>query len=207
MSTKGASIPWDAETPHLVKRLRGLGDVKTLAELADSDTAKRVMATGMMKEGDVIAYFWSGDYQHMAVRVGSSGITCHTHCRFGDDWNLAPGSQCTFLHFGNDVGNSDDSLIRPFAQAMHGWWVVRGGAGLRFYYFLDDGRVRLSDSAPSTQTPPPPLADNPGYWFRTGSTLLLFWAKGGVLPEFAATGSPEKFTGTLGDLTKLHLTS
>jgi len=166
---------------HLINR----NDTKVLGLKVPVDRARRVMDTGMVKQGDVIAYWGQVDYEHMAVRVEAKGISCHTFSRydgrpFGDTWELKQEDyRYTFIHFSADDPDPSGNML-----ASNGWWVATAAGDEYYYYLLPNGRIHWTDHKPMTLVEPAADAKRAGYWFDMGGQLLIIWR---------ATGSVEKY--------------
>lgn len=181
----GVNIIPTAWAGSMVNNLRARGDTKTLADRVPLAHAENVMATGVLQKGDVIAYWSHGMYQHMAVRVETDGMSCHTWSRYadkilGDDWRLKTQNYVyTFIHF-----SSDDPPLSTLAQISGGWWEARTTTGQWFYYLLPDGSCRWTALRPHVSTPPARDPDRSGYWFEVGGTLLVFWTASGSVEQY-----------------------
>ena len=181
----GVGVPVTAWAPTMAGHLISRSDTKVLGLNIPVDRARRVIDTGMVKEGDVIVYWKGGMYQHMAVRVEADGISCHTFSRyngapFRDTWELAHEHYLyTFIHFAADDSAPSGNMI-----VANGWWVASAYDGDYFYYLLTDGHIRWTDNKPVTLNPPPLDLNRAGYWFDIGGKLLIIWR---------ATGSVEKY--------------
>src|SRR5262245_60422362 len=105
----GVKIPNETWVPSLVERLRNLQETRTLGLKVTKDQGEAILATGIMRPGDFIAY-WKPiarlgrtDYGHSAIYVGVDAdpdadpekqltrprrqgkhrIACHTASRYG----------------------------------------------------------------------------------------------------------------------------
>jgi hypothetical protein len=136
--------------PSIVTTLQGLGArTKTLCDQVPEERTKAIVATGLVRNGDIICYYdalkreLGGGYVHSAMFVDSSTITCHTRARFGEDWNIKPGAyRHTIIHFADD----DAPFIDPFAERLAGAWTVGWRSSHYFYHFTAKGGVRWSSS-------------------------------------------------------------
>jgi hypothetical protein len=176
----GLNVLETAWTPTMVANLRARSDTKTLAEKVPVDRATRVMQTGMMKVGDVIAYFKYGLYAHMGIRVETNGMSCHTWSRYdsmvpGDDWKLDHEHYLyTLIHF-----SSDDSPPSTLGEISRGWWEATSATGQWFYYLRPDGSCVWRPTKPSGSAVPGRDHAREGYWFERGAELLIFWTSTG----------------------------
>ncbi len=181
----GISVPETSWAPYLVGYLLDRKDTKTLAEKVPVDRARRIMETGMVRQGDIIAYWKGGDYAHMGVRVEAKGISCHTWSRyngrpFRDTWELLNEQYLyTFVHFSDDDRSPSGNMLMA-----NGWWAAKTATGEWFYYIFPDGRIRWTNHKPSSPAPPPLDQNRRGYWFDIADSLLVIWR---------ATGSVEQY--------------
>lgn len=188
----GLNVVETAWAGSMVANLQARADTKTLAERVPLDRAQRIMDTGMMQVGDVIAYFKAGIYQHMAVRVEKDGMSCHTWSRYaanvpGDNWKLDHEHYLyTFIHF-----SSDDPPPSTTAQLSKGWWEAKTASGKWFYYLRPNGSCVWSPRQPSGAAVPARDPEREGYWFERGNQLLIIWnATGSVeIYDFGALAS------------------
>ena len=81
--------------PELVKELRKLGNTKTLANLVDKAAAKRMVLSGLVKIGDIIAYGGENDayspHGHRTVYMGGEAVANHTRLNHPDFSGLEGG--------------------------------------------------------------------------------------------------------------------
>ena len=192
----GISVPQTAWAPTMVANLQNRTDTKTLIERVPLAQASIVMETGMMKPGDVIAYWLTGLYHHMAVRVEADGISCHTRSRYnrlpgGDTWDLYGVYLYTFIHF-----SADDPVPSNQLLLANGWWAAETPSARRFYYIFSDGRVRSSDHKPVSSGSLSFDPKHSGYWFDTDGTLLIIWRANGWVEEYKFDFVTSSYDGT-----------
>lgn len=192
LTAGGITVPPTAWAPTMVSSLKTLQNTKTLGERLDLTAAERVMATQMVKAGDVIAYWEKGNYQHMAVRVERDGISCHTWCRYNgpgptDNWRLngqGHHRQYTFIHF-----SDDDPPNSGLAPTLIGWWAAEAIGKPWFYFFEWNGKVTWTPNQPRPGSPPPADPTRSGYWFRNNDRLLVIWTATGSVEDYSLPGA------------------
>lgn len=171
----------------LIKLLTDRHDTKALAVGVPRERAKRILDAGIMKPGDVIAYFQDGKYEHSALYMGMNpakqhSITCHTmsrHPDFDGDWicNQRFDDAVTLVHF------SDDDLRQ--SSSMLGWWKITGWGQPYYYYFSDDGKVGYTSIPPTRLTVPLLNPEGKGYWFaQPGGEYIACWTKSGSVERW-----------------------
>ena len=193
----GMTTPVTAWAPTMANYLINRNDTKVLGLKIPADRARRVMDTGMLKEGDVIAYSGKGDYEHMAVRVEAKGISCHTYSRyngrpFGDTWELRHENYLyTFIHFSEDDPAPAGNMV-----ASNGWWLATAAGDEYYYYFLPNGKIRWTDHKPMTPAEPPADPKRAGYWFDTGGQLLIIWRATGSVEQYQFQFVTSSYSGS-----------
>src|SRR5215471_6778746 len=193
----GMTTPVTAWAPTMAGYLINRSDTKVLGLKVPVDRARRVMDTGMVKEGDVIAYWGKGDFAHMAVRVEAKGISCHTFSRyddqpFGETWELPVDNFLyTFIHF-----SADDAAPSGNMLAANGWWVATATGDEYYYYLLPNGKIRWTDHKPMTLAEPPADSNQAGYWFDMGGKLLIIWRATGSVEQYQFESVTSSYNGT-----------
>jgi hypothetical protein len=183
--------------PSVVTTLQGLGArTKTLCDRVSEERTKAIVATGLVRNGDIICYYdalkreLGGGYVHSAMFVdGSKGfIACHTRARFGEDWNIKPGAyRHTIIHFADD----DAPFVDPFAERLAGTWTVGWRSSSFFYHFTAKGGIRWSSSRNGAP-------EGTGYWFATpliADSFFIFWSKSGSVERFTFEASGTSAAG------------
>src|SRR5262249_7999447 len=75
---------WALNAPDLVRRLRARADTKTLCFQVNKEAARRVINSGLLTPGDVIAFSdWTG-FRHATLYVGGRMIAMHTSANHPD---------------------------------------------------------------------------------------------------------------------------
>jgi len=183
-------------------------DTKTLAERVTYDTGQRIIATGIMEQGDLVAYYnpeknpitIRPDYTHSAVYLGEGQIACHSDCRFKDrgrsNASLKPEErwqlnrdiyQYTLIHY-----TSPSDIDPASAARLSGWWEVTWRGQLYYYYFFKDGRMWYVRARPKNLLLPPGHAENPAYWFTRmtpGPHLAIIYRATGTVERFGLPAS------------------
>jgi hypothetical protein len=199
----GVKQVYNVGVGKLVKGLRARGDTKTLANLVDLAASERVVATGILKIGDIIAYGGENmDYVphgHSTVFMGNEAVANHTRLNHPDfkgreggkgNWKVYADPRrghpkVTIIHFGHD----DPSLS---GSDLLGWWNISFNDGRTYAYHFTvqgdtNGMVAWATGANR------PIAGR-GYWFDRGSNEFI--------DCWTSTGSVERFKlntdGTIG---------
>ncbi|MEO6809456.1 MAG: hypothetical protein ABI353_10145 [Isosphaeraceae bacterium] len=208
----------------LVNTLRARSDTKTLADVVPQDNAQHVIDSGIFKPGDMIGYFnisatgdYGGkqDYTHSTMYVGKDPaknkgrVTCHTKSRFmdlynDDEWFLASGDyKYTLIHISAD----DTPPTKATQDRIEGWWTVEYAGQKEFYRFTRQGTVKFTMHQPKTNTSTVQTEISSGYWFESGSRVIVFWQKWGVVDLFdlsrVGTKVPFSEDGVTGSATRL----
>ncbi len=198
---------FDLGVPSLIGKLQARPDTKTLAERVNRVAGQRVVDSGILKPGDIIAYFNiapDGDYDgaqayshstmfHGKLNSSDDGrVTCHTisrsgtgrssNTRYPDNWWLHDGYTYTFIHF-----SVDDNPITSFMQQiLEGWWRVDWAGKSYFYHILRDGRARYTFKPPSSENTQlsPGMAVNSAYIFQNLNTFTFVWRKTGTIERW-----------------------
>ena len=149
---------------------------RTLGEKVTKKQGDRIMSTGVMDPGDIVAFF-DKSYHHSAVYTGIDHsrvhrITCHTRSRFhgffdGSDWSITddPSWQFTLIHFVDDFTTPST----PIAE----WCSVTQSGNTDYYHFTADGHVTRNKQGTNFKGSAGPR--DRGYWFLQGSTIFVFW--------------------------------
>lgn len=157
---------------------------------------QRVMATGVMKIGDLIAYVHEDPktrvrgYSHSALYMGFNTkhkmhrMTCHTIARFREffhnhPWNITvePNWRFTLVHFSDETY---PTLPQPVRLEV----TVSGTT--ETYEFRSNGVVVRARAAHPHLTFGARPDDN-GYWFSRGLGVFVFWPKSGQVARFGFT--------------------
>jgi hypothetical protein len=213
----GVKIPNESWVPSLVQLVRNLPDTRTLGLKVTKDQGDAILATGIMKPGDFIAY-WKpiqrigrADYGHSAIYVGVDAdpdtdpqeqlkrnggqgthrISCHTGSRYGASFH----GEAWFLTEGADrrytlVHFSDpEDKIPPFvASVMGGWFEVAQAGRKEYYHLLPDGKCEKSQRAPGPRPVRVTKPEDTGYWFFRNGKAILFWPYRGQVDRFTFPG-------------------
>jgi hypothetical protein len=175
--------------PGLVSALRARQDTRTLGLEVTREGGERVMSTGVMQVGDVIAYFHADartherGYAHSALYMGFDPgesvhrLTCHTTARFKeffDDtpWNITedPDWRFTLIHFTNEV-------FLPLPRPLR--FAVIQGAKRTIYEFRPEGHVVRSHGNAAAHQALGALPVDRGYWFIRDFSVIVFWPRSG----------------------------
>jgi hypothetical protein len=175
--------------PRLIQQLR-FGPhthvTRTLGEEVTLEQGERIMRTGVMQPGDVVAYVEvdpktsARSYNHSAIYTGFDGkvhrITCHTISRFqnffyDDSWNITTEQSWiyTLIHFSDDIF---PSLPQPLQ------FEVSKPGKVEVYQLSANGHAKRSASknVPAGMHP-----KDVGYWVWLPDklALIVFWPKAG----------------------------
>src|SRR5262249_25170968 len=137
---------------------------------------------GLLRIGDMIAYFHEGHYKHCAMFTGTFNgvgrVTCHTKSRFmgktppqvSDAWFLTNPGTFTLLHI-------PYRTAPPLGPALAGWWEVGGRAATEFFFVMQDGRaVRTTDEPKDSRAPfGHGNGGSRGYWFAEHHEVKFCW--------------------------------
>jgi hypothetical protein len=207
--------------PRLVEILQQRADTRTLAERVNRSQGQNIVDSGVLKPGDVIAYFniaadgdygGSRSYSHSAIYVGKVGrtgtiptgrITCHTISRFGgltsplvsDEWHLGSSHYAyTFIHFSDD--DSAPALLVKAAPLFVGWWEVSVPAGKPVFQLNDStGRSYFTTTRPKSSRTGP--SGDRAYWFATSLTapvsISVTWRGDATVDVWTAGSDPREF--------------
>jgi hypothetical protein len=209
----------DPGVPNLMKNLQNLPNTKTLANLVTVAGAARVMKTGLVKPGDVIAYGGKNNqyfpHGHSTIYMGGQAVANHTRFNHPDFKGTEGGRdnwkrytidsrghpKVTIVHF------SDDDPPPSFASSMSGWWEVTTAPGQVYYYHFDrDGHVGWTTQEPANKTTYLGVPQtNRGYWFETATDhLTICWTSSGGVEQFDITDDNNtKVKGKWNDATDL----
>jgi hypothetical protein len=208
----GVKEVYDLGVPKVVQNLHARADTKTLARLVDLSVAQRVVATGILKIGDVIAFGGENmayyPHGHSTVFMGNEAVANHTRLnhptfkgleggkgnwkRYADPGRKHP--KVTIIHFAHD----DPPLL---AFALVGWWRIlfRDGRAYSYHFSDQNGRVGWA-----TEANRPPAGS--GYWFDLGNNEFVnCWTASGSVERFhfnrdgtiaGKLNDVEEFTGT-----------
>jgi hypothetical protein len=181
----------------LVSTLRKMKETKTLGHKVTKAQGDRILATGVMKPGDVVTYLppKASGYSHSTMYMGKDSnkvhrITCHTlsrHQSFYDDasWNIDddPGWHFTLIHFGHD----DTAIPATFLAALSGWFQVTAAGRTRYYRFNADGHVDRLDRKPANSRSVAVPATSHGYWFVRPMEIVICWPFQGDVDRISTT--------------------
>ena len=158
---------------------------RTLGEKVTKQQGDRIMATGVMDRGDLVAYYQNG-YDHSALYTGQDDtgihrITCHTRSRYhgffdGAEWSITDDAswQFTLIHFVDD--------FQPPTTPIPEWCSVTQGGNTEYYRFVSDGHVTRNKQGTSFKGSAGPR--DRGYWFvPQDSTMFVFWPAVGQVVE------------------------
>ena len=163
-------------------------NVVMLASDVSQLDASRVIATFIMKTGDVVIYKTEGTRnRHHAVvflteadgGVSGGSIAMHTWHRFGADWKTAGGDdddqQYSLFHVVDDNYHAADHA------AWIGWWAISQGIDTRYVYLDTTGHVATSMQPPKTKAAPAAGKDR---WFADSMRMWIFSKARGSLELF-----------------------
>jgi Putative amidase domain len=180
--------------PTLIKQLRfgAYAQVtRTLGLEVTLEQGERIMATGVMQPGDVVAYVLvdgsKRSYNHSTIYTGFDTknkvhrITCHTTSRFhdayyDDTWNLTTESDWiyTLVHFSDDIF---PALPKPLLLQV----TAPGESAV--YHLIANGYAKrgATKNAPAGIHP-----SDVGYWvwLPKKHALIVFWPKDGEVVSF-----------------------
>jgi cell wall-associated NlpC family hydrolase len=168
----------DSGVPGLVKKLQKRTDTRTLGHKVTQKQGTRILDTGAMKPGDVIAYFHEGGYQHSAIYTGRDRsykhrIACHTIARFNqyfwdDIWSITtePSWLFTLIHF-DDVVMSATGAPRRCE--------VKSGSATEVYYFYSNGVVKRAQGNRTSHHVVGASPRDQGYWFEESIDSCVIW--------------------------------
>lgn len=197
--------------PGLVHELRARHDTRTLGLEITLDRGQRVLNTGIMKVGDIVAYVHDDPkthqrgYAHSAIYMGLDAkkrvhrISCHTTARFREffadtPWNITVDKdwRFTLIHFADEV-------FPPLPQPLR-FEVVQGRTS-EVYDFKPKGHVVRFRGPASAHQAFGARPEERGYWFIRGFALFIFWPKTGQVARvgFASFDDVGKFPISIDD--------
>ena len=197
----------DLRVGDLIRKLRDRADTKTLAYFVDLASAKRIVDSGIMQVGDIVAFGTASKtfvHGHSTIYMGGGKVANHTHLNhpsftggggYGSGvWQAyaAPSTKhplIILIHF------SDGDAIRP--DAMVGWWKMTWRSATYYYYFEKNGRAFWGRQAPASRAQGPASYEGKGYWFDFNTGVKITWTMSGSLEVH--TRNADRLTGTLND--------
>jgi hypothetical protein len=202
--------------PELVRTLRSfpVTVTRTLGLKVTQDQGERILGTGIVRPGDVIA-FWEyterlkrTEYHHSTIYVGldslpsqdaqailnqnTSGkgthrITCHSVCRFG---------KCFYDESWSLSAKSDarftiihfvdpaDEIPSSAASLLDDWMAIDHAGQRDYYHFRADGQCEKSTDPPGAGRRPRVGPNDHGYWFVRDPFAVIFWPYLGQVDSF-----------------------
>jgi hypothetical protein len=207
-----------AGVPELVQTVRNLPDTmtRTLGLKVTRERGDRIMDSGIMRPGDLIAYWKPIEflgtigYGHSAIYVGIDAdtqqdpesllnqgprqgrhrITCHTVSRFG----TAFYDDSWYLQQG--PGHSytlihfvdpEDAIPTETANLLKDWLAVDHAGRTEYYRLHGNGNCEKSTQAPKPGKPARILPNDHGYWFVRRDEVFTFWPQLGQVDQFDLT--------------------
>jgi len=195
--------------PGLVSELRDRRpDTRTLGLEITRAQGDRIMNTGVMKPGDLIAYVHedpkthSRGYAHSALYTGIDAhnvhrLTCHTTARFKEfffhtPWNITvdPEWRFTLIHFSDDV-------FPPLPQPSR--FQVTQGATAEVWDFKPNGHIVRGHGSSSPHQVFGARPGDRGYWVIHGLNLFVFWPRTGQVASmgFVSLDDTDTFPVTI----------
>jgi hypothetical protein len=209
LSKAGLAKVGSTDVGELVGNLRKAG-AKTLCQLVDKDRARRIMQADILKPGDVIAFGTSDKKLHHSVLyLGDEQIAMHTYINHPDydnnpnpvqrdpntrklrNWEMASNDShplVTIMHF-----PFEDKQLANSPRV--GWWKVAWKGEEYYYYLYGDGRAGYVKNPPKTTKQPLISPQSTGFWFETGTNMVICWTSTGsvetfpLFPQFRMTGT------------------
>lgn len=204
----------DPEVNKLLKNIEATGKAKTLVQLTDKERARRILQSGIMTPGDVLAFGKTGKgHKHSTLYLGDEKIAMHTYINHPDlnnnllvkqdsltgkksNWETASNDAhplVTLVHF------SYDDLISPISPRL-GWWKVQWQGQNYYYYFNKNGSIGYIKREPRNTKLPPPYLDGSGFWFELSTNLVICWTATGNLEVFPLSQQGPQMIGTWNDI-------
>jgi hypothetical protein len=182
--------------------------------MVDLDTARRVVETGILKPGDVIAYAGTNrayvPHGHSVVYIGNKAVANHTrlnHPAFkgyeGGSGNWERYATPSRKHPLVSVIHFNDDQVSPRERLLQGWWKIIFSSGQEFYYFFEDFpahcKVWWTRQAPlNSKKAPPGDRNRQGYWFdRGGSGFVNCWSSTGSVERYIMVSDHRRIMGIL----------
>ncbi|HET7544399.1 MAG TPA: hypothetical protein VFK05_31225 [Polyangiaceae bacterium] len=213
----GGLIIHELNVAGLVRTLQGRSDVQTLAEFVDFSLAKRIVQSGVMKEGDIIAFGTAAknfSHGHAVVYMGNNQVCNHTHLNHPEftggneldtkgNWERysttgTGHTRVLLFHY------KDDLAVSARSPTL-GYWSVSWRGHTYYYYFEGSGRISYTSHAPTDKAHAPAAVDGKGYWFDNSGAIKICWTKTGTLETFRSTGS-NTMAGTWNDAEPISAT-
>lgn len=160
------------------KARRGAGDLAnyldasketwTLCYMAAHDDVQAVVDAGIVREGDVFAFYTDLKHQyahHTVPAVSSKTIAMHTWHAFDRPWDLGGSDErYSLFHF------ADDNYTTADAKKWPGWWKVETlgdpkSPKVDYYHFGDKGTLTVTSKEPKNAKEQPKGATY--RWFST----------------------------------------
>ncbi len=184
----GLTSVYAAGVPILEQNLRKLAITKTFGNRISYDRGKRIVASGILKPGDVIIYYTPQGTQgaHSVFYLGGGTMACHTRSRYDESWQIGSEYKVRFIHFSHD-----DPLPQPkLKQVLPGWWEVTYQQKKYYYYFHANGQVGYIKTKPANKHRPISVPTQRGYWFGSNSQqYTIIWSDTGSVERFRLIGS------------------
>jgi hypothetical protein len=198
---------YSVSVANLIGKLRAAANTKTLAYFVNVSTAERIIKSGIMKVGDIVAFGTATKtfaHGHSTVYMGNGKVANHTHLNHP---NYTGGGI-----FGRGVWKpyADPITEHPLVSLIHfdegdgsvagssslGWWQTTWQGTVYYYYFAGNGRVKYVTTKPSSLKQEPYAPQGKGYWFQTGSELKICWTQTGSYEVYNRTASTDAMNGT-----------
>ena len=159
--------------------LDAASETKTLCMMASHADARAVVEAGVMKKGDVLAYYKDTEqkYAHHTVpAVSSNTVAMHTEHAFDIAWDFGKDDttdeRYSLFHW------ADDDYTTGDAKQWLGWWKVetlgdpsRDTPEVDYYHFGDTGTLTVTRQEPTQATDPP--SGTRYRWFATDSSTAV----------------------------------
>ena len=202
LTVNGVSVNTDS-APQLMNLVQSRSDTRTLAKLTDALNAKRILESGIVRDGDLIFYGKSGAIHHSAIVLDQTSITCHTMSRHPSTWDKAfnlgakDGWRYTIVHF---VATDDPAPIGTHGTDLPGWWTIQF-EGRDYYYYFDkeSGRVIWTLKKPVSANAKVFDVQGRGYWFDVDGVVTICWTSSGSTEKVTLSSDGKSLSGSHND--------
>lgn len=204
MKAGGVTGVGSTSAAQLVANLRARADTKTLALNVSKGVAKRIVNSGIMTPGDVIAFSDGSRFRHATLFLGDKSIAMHTAINHpaldifeeeeeGENWMKSANTThplVTLIHFNH---RDPDPALTPW---LPGWWQVTIGGMTFFYHFTNTGKAAWTSQPPTNLAAPPAQPGGKGYWFGTADgNAEVCWRDTGTLDTLIRPSNPAVVIG------------
>jgi hypothetical protein len=193
---------------ELVGKLRDASFTKTLAYSVDVSTAERIINSGIMKVGDIVAFCTASKtfspHGHSTVFMGSGKVCNHTHLNHSSYTGGGIYGHGVWKPYADPITGHPRVILIHFDEgdasvagsSMIGWWQTTWMGTAYYYYFAGTGRVKYVTIKPTSLKQEPYSPQGKGYWFETGAQVKICWTETGSYEVYNRTAGSSSMNGT-----------